>query len=144
AIDPHRARSEFFQINHGAKGATDEPLDLGAAPIEPAFADVARLSGGCRVRQHRILRRQPTAGHPALAGFLHPAWDRLFDHHATDHPRVAHRNENRAAGVWCDVQIEMDRSNLIVRAAVSALHPAIVGQALRLPTETYPFTTRPP
>ena len=46
AIDPHRARSEFFQINHAAQRSSDQSLNFRASPIQSSLGDVALLSRG--------------------------------------------------------------------------------------------------
>ena len=115
AIDPHGARPEFFQIDHRAQRSPDQSLNFRAASIESSFRDVARFSRRGRVGQHRILGRQPAAGHALL---FHPARHHFLDHHSADDASVAHRHQHRAARVRRDVQLEGDRANLIRRAAV--------------------------
>ncbi len=102
--------AKFLQIDHRAHRAADQPLDLAAPAVEPAFRDVARLSGQRRIGQHRIFGRQPAAGDALI---FHPARDGFLDHHAAEHPRVSHRHQDRSARVRRDAEFEIYRAQLI-------------------------------
>ena len=100
----------FSQIERGAHGAADEPLDFRRTPVELALGDVARfaLQGG--VGEHRVF-----GGDPAALDFLflHPARHGFLDGHAADDAGVAPFDERGAGGVRRDVVLKAQRTQLV-------------------------------
>src|SRR5439155_17312902 len=119
AIDPDRARSKFFKINNCSQRPANQTLNLYAATIDPAFCDIARFSGPGRVREHRIFGSKPAAGYRLL---FHPARHVFFNHDAADDTGVAHCNEHRTTRVWCDSELESNRTQLIAGSSVNSAH----------------------
>ena len=117
AIHPDRARAEFFQVDRGAHGAADEPLDFLRAPVNFALGDVARFAFQGGVGEHRIFGGDPAAGDVLL---LHPARHGFLDGHAADDARVAPFDERGAGGVRRDVVLKAERPQLVGGAAIGA------------------------
>ena len=126
AIYPHGARSESFQIDYGAQGTANQPLDLAAAAVELCPRNVARLSRLGRIGKHGILRREPAAGHALL---LHPARHAFLNHRAANHARVSHCDENGPARMGRNPEIESHGAEFVGSAIVGALKRRIQNSA---------------
>jgi hypothetical protein len=117
AIDPERACAEPGEIDGGAHGSADEPLDFLGAAIEAAAGDITgfTLQGG--IGQHGVLGGDPAAGH---ALFFHPARDGIFNGDGTDDTSAAALDEGGSVGIGGDVVGETDRAELVRPAGVGA------------------------
>ena len=119
AIDPDRARPEFFEIDDCTQRPADQTLNLYAATVEATFCNVARLPRLRRIWEHRILRCKPAASYSLL---FHAARHRSFDGDAADHACLPHRDKHRTACMRRDVQLEIERADFIGATAISPLH----------------------
>ena len=109
--------ADFFQIDRGAHGAADEPLDFLRAPVDFALGDVARFAFQGGVGEHRVFGGEPAARDLL---FLHPARHGFLDGHAANDARVAPFDERGAGGVRRDVVLKTQRAKLICGATVGA------------------------
>src|SRR5258708_31461391 len=59
AVDDDGVLAERIEVDGGAEGAADEPLDLGGATVDAATAPVALGAHLGAARQHGVLRGDP-------------------------------------------------------------------------------------
>ena len=92
AVEPERPLPERLHVGDGAEGAADQALDLDRPPLLLAGARLALRALPGRGREHRVLGRQPAA--PVAD---EPARDAVLERRRAEHPRLAERDQRRAA-----------------------------------------------
>src|SRR5213076_3103576 len=93
AVDVDGALAERLEVDHGAQGAADQPLDLDPPAVGTPALGVTLLALPRRRREHRVLGRDPAAALP-----LEPARHPLGDRRGADDPRLPLLVERRAIG----------------------------------------------
>jgi len=119
AVDPESAFAEFLEVDDGAKGASDETLDLRGASVELAAVDVAGFSVVGGVGEHGILGGDPAAFDLLI---LHPTGDVFLDGGGANDAGIAEGNENGSGGIRRDVWNKRNRAEFGNRASIGSVH----------------------
>ena len=135
AIDPEGACPEPLQIDDRPQTSSDEPLDLRAAPVELAAADVAGFPLQRRVGQHVVFRSEPAPRH-ALS--LHPRRHARFQHGGADHAGFPEIHEDTAVGERGNVELKPDFAHGVGATSIDSIH-IVVHLLRRSPLQAFTF-----
>src|SRR5438445_28506 len=98
-----------------AQRAADQPLDLDGPPLLLAARRLALGALARRGRQQRVLGRDPAAPLP-----VEPARDAVLHGRRTEHLRLSLAEEHGGVGLLEEVELDLDRAELVRAAAVCA------------------------
>ena len=114
AVDGDCALAHGFEVDDGAEGSADEPLDFLASTVWSAVG-VALVSLSARAGKHRVL-----GGDPASALTFHEWWDAVLDGRRDEHMGVSHLDEAGAFSKFRVTTFHGHRSEFVRASAIDA------------------------
>ena len=112
AVEPERPLPERLHVGDRAERAADQPLDLDRPALLATRARLALRALPRRGREHRVLGGQPPA--PVA---VQPARDAVLERRRAQDPRLAERDQRRAARLLEEVGLDRERPQLVRASA---------------------------